>query len=369
MGPYIFLLIFYIVFSLLELNPFSKWKKGIYIIFLLTPFFILLAFRSISVGADTSAYYNTYLRISLSSSLSEAISKSYMETGFSILEYLFSRLGFSFLSFQVVISLFFCISLFVYTFNHSSNPAFFFFLCLGMQVLFGMMNQTRMWIVACIGLTSLSCLRDKKYFRFILFISLASLIHLSAIIYFFVAIVYCLYKNSKSIVAVLLITASFAILLTGNFFFEQFVEMIDRYSRYADSNYYGINVASVLFFVEYLFVLLLTVKSNRSPIQSVYFNSYENSYEYNTLSLEESLCLVLVSLSLAGLANPFMTRVTGLLLLPVCGLFEKHVANVKNKASRQLFLFGTFVLLTSQLFVILFLRPNWDGVVPYEFYY
>ncbi len=369
MTLYSVLLVIYFIFAFAGFNPKDSAKRVVYVLLLLLPSFFLVAFRSTDVGADTYPYCYTYERIVASKSIGEALNGSYMEIGYNFLEFLFGHMKFSYYGFQFVISCFYYLSFSVFFYKYSNNPALSCFLMLSMQGLFGMMNQTRMWLAISILLFSYSFLRNRCFFRFLLFVLLAGLIHVSAVAFLLIYPFSSLYKKRKSIIITISLLAGFIIAVFGQKFFSLVFNLIGRYEAYSDSDNYGINLASIIFFVEYLAIFVYVYQKNKRFIRLPLLPRKVTEEILSTKSLYEAICLLVLVISLAGITNSFITRVVGFFGVYLYVIFGNSISKQSPKSNLTLPFMASTFLMAAQMFVILVFRSNWDGVVPYEFYF
>ena len=366
---YSVLLVIYIGLSFFCPNPKSKTKRFIYTVLLLLPALFLVAFRSVKVGADTYPYCYTYERISSSGSILEALEGSYMEIGYNFLEFIFGFLGFSYYAFQSLIALFYLISFSIFFFKYSSNVALSCFLLLTMQGLFGMMNQTRMWLAISILLFSFSHLVNRKFLPFLLTLALASLIHTSALVFILVYPLSYIYSKNKNATTFFLLVLGAIIALFGQSFFSLLFSIIGRYSSYSDAENYGINLASLMFLTEY-FVIFIFVIHRSKKLSLLQCGSVTILRRFKlTKNAFEVIALLALVVSLAGISNTFITRVVGFFGVYLYVAYANCMATYSIKNKITLPLIATTILLTAQMYAILIFRPNWDGVVPYEFFF
>lgn len=156
--------------------------------------FLFLAFRSIETGVDLINYNGGYeyiasldfhqllSRLNLFKVADLVYPYSY-ESGYVILNWLSSSLGFSFHSFLVIIAFFTMLSVGVFIYRYSSIPwlSFILFIGLGMYIYsFGILRQT---IAMCILLWSVPYIERNNYKKAIIILMLAFTVHRNCIIF------------------------------------------------------------------------------------------------------------------------------------------------------------------------------------------
>lgn len=238
-------------------DRFSTKKKnriiiGIYFLLL----FLLIAMRGESVGNDTPVYLEHYRNIS-KESWTSLISKG-REVGYGFLQKILYSLGISeqgFLAIAAAISLYPIYRLYR---DETENPLQ---TVLLFQILpiFGMMfTGIRQGIAMGISAAAFKCLKNKKNFKFILLIFLASLFHSSA---WFCLLIYPIYHSKITLKKVLIFIPIVPIVYMNSTtivsFLMQYVDdfYADRYGESVFNN--GAYMMLILFvlFLIYCFVV------------------------------------------------------------------------------------------------------------------
>ena len=119
MAFYYGLVIYYLFgFFFLKKNV-SKRTKRRYVFWALLPAFLLVAFRSVSVGNDTYTYYYAFEKYRARGDFEDIMSASLREPGFLLLNYMCIKLGRSYTFMQVLISAFTYFSLYRFISRYS----------------------------------------------------------------------------------------------------------------------------------------------------------------------------------------------------------------------------------------------------------
>ena len=367
---YSILLFLYGFLSFIGFKETKIRKKAIFVVLLLIPAFILIAFRSVNVGADTYPYSYIYEKINAKNSIYEALNGSYMEIGYNLLSYLFGRMGINYYGFQVIISLFYIASLAIFIIKYSNNPALSCFLFLTMQGLFGMMNQTRMWIAISILFFSIPSLLNRRFLKFLLVVTMASLIHFSAVLFLIVYPFMFFYKKQRSLTITIFLALCAFITIASKSFFSALFTVFQRYETYSDDNVFKSGLASVLFFVEYFIILLVLVLNpialKNKDIKRAFLSSNSSLYHDSTLS--ESFCILTCGMALIGLTMSLMTRIISIFAAFLFVFFANSVS-YRHGHKRMISIALTIIMFAAEMYVILIFRSNWDRVVPYEFFF
>ena len=84
---YLLLISMYSIMIIPGRNITNYNQKRIITFLLLLPAFLLIAFRNVSVGSDTFAYYSNYINLGNYDSITTPLSKTWMEPGYIFLAY------------------------------------------------------------------------------------------------------------------------------------------------------------------------------------------------------------------------------------------------------------------------------------------
>ncbi|MGO5542848.1 EpsG family protein [Blautia sp. HCP3S3_H10_1] len=177
------------IYSLLK-----KKNKKYGVFFVGLQLFLILALRDITVGVDLSNYGGGYKFIggltfkSLLSRLhliqtAELVYPYSYESGYCVINWIFSKLGFSFHGFLIICAAFTIISLCIFINKYSSKPwlSFALYIGLGMyEYSFGILRQT---LALSILLYGIDFIKQKKFKKFIFIVFIAFTIHRLAILF------------------------------------------------------------------------------------------------------------------------------------------------------------------------------------------
>ena len=368
MTIYVLLAAFYSFLSIFEKKINSsnsnKLERYLYCAILLAPMFILVAFRHYTIGSDTHSYYDIFYRMTSADGVVGALRASLnMEDGFLLLNYFFNLIGFSYYGFQFVVSLFIFISLSVFIYRYSNNYSLSCVVFLCMRFMFGTMNQVRMWISIGVLLWSFPYLLKKKIIPFILIVLLASLFHLSCLIFLLIFPISLLKNNKRNVI--LFIAVALVLFLLGDRLFYFLSSKTGLYTEYMRASTFDVsnNIAIYFSFFVLLIFFLFSVYASMHKKDAIIVNedlSRMNNVYFWTL-------LILVGLALLGLNVKIMSRITAYYEILLVIILPYYIKILKNK--RQLFIICFDIFLVAQLITILILRPNWYCVTPYLFYF
>ena len=337
-----------------------KKNNGINI-FLVISFIILTiitGFRNSSVGVDTEMYVR-FFHLIKSIPIIHFNNLRY-EYGFSLICKLLSYITSNYHIFLLIISSFINFSVLHFIKKNSKNVYLSVMLYILCNFMFSSMNIMRQSIAIGIILLGYEKLKDNKTFSFVIYVLIASQIHLSSIVCLFFILFKKVNFNKKYIVLSLLI--SFIMFMFGNqvlIYTASFSERLALYlnSDYSKPNYFGSLLEFLVIFIQFIFGLFVTKKYKEYDLK-------DKNSNINTLIGILSMGLMISIISMrATIFNRF---------LPYCSIFLivwlPTISNmIKNHKNRMFINFCVFSLFLIYFCVIGTFRPEWYAVIPYRF--
>jgi len=371
---YIGLSIFYLLCIIQEkMWKIKKSNKKIYIFLLVFPLFILAAFRAPSVGNDTLNYYKSYLTVSQEAFFSPTQSR--MEIGYIYYMRIIALLGFGYLGFQIITSaiLLFSISRFIY--KYSTNIAFSFFIFMTTRMFFGIMNISRQYLAIAVLLFSIECIRNKKLFKFSLFVLIATSIHFTAI-FFFTAYFIANSKLNEKRSILLIMTGIFCGLLFDRIVLI-FVSVTGRYSGYLEGRYFNfegniaiyINLLINLIFFSIAFFSKYWIPRERTKPRDQISTSNKANIILPYETLWYTFCLLTLIISIIGLNATILSRIETYFSVFFIVFIPSVIRLIKRKEIRTIIYLGVVVGLFASFVVVMVYRPHWTSVFPYQWYW
>lgn len=158
---------------------------------------LIVGTRTVGTGADTIVYYDFYQK-ALQPGTEEFIMNRF-EPLFSLIGLLCARFNFSFTIFNIIV-----VALTMLFFSKaihcsSSDVTVSIFLYISFFLFYNMMNQVRQALAMMIVLYAISYLRDNLKKKFIIWVIVASLIHMSSLIVLVLLLIYKLELSKKVI--------------------------------------------------------------------------------------------------------------------------------------------------------------------------
>lgn len=307
----------------------------------------LSSFRNYTIGIDTAHYLNGYYYIN------ELARYDFYEIGYVLFNILIYNVfdNFQFLIIFSSIIIYFGFS--KYFLENSNNVI----LC---SVLFfsllyrGSLSIIRQYMACSFLLLGIIKLKKRNLPFFFIYVLLASLFHSSAFImgiYIFLTrnIYYFNKKNNKRFIYYFF----FIIMLIGIIYLV--MQFVSIYSEKDNSLNMELKLGFVIQIVYYLFVLFLCKYMNR--------NNKNSNIENNIflIDLYSIIVIYIISLSL-DISSRFVIYFIPLVIVDVSNIFLP-----KYKKS---FLYFLLILVSFSLFtIILILRPYWNQIYPYQFFW
>lgn len=320
-------------------------------------FFIVLTLlsclRKYTVGADTAQFWDNFLKIN-SLNFSELFTLRY-EKGFILLCKFIQIFSSSPQSLLIVTSIFVNFSVYKFIKKYSKNILFSCLLYLTLNYYFTFICLMRQALAISIVLYGFDYLINRKYFKYLIFVLLASQFHMSALI-FLILIPICNFPNNKLIL--LTIILSFFSLVISKYGFLIITNLVPEYSKYVGSDYSQPSYISggMYTLTNFCFLLFGFLIPNRLKI----FNKIFKDREYVVVSIIISLATII---SAASMSISIFNRIFlyfnffNLIWVPNC---LELIANDRVRRNWKILI--TFFTV---LYVIVITYMGWYGVTPY----
>ena len=363
MAYFCVLAILYGVFALLINNQQVNTRKQKLLVFIaLFPLFFLTGFRSSNVGNDTFIYVRAFDYISHFDTLRSSIINSRFEPGYAILNYICAKMGLSFVIMQVLTSIFIYISIGQFVIKYSRNIWLSCYIFLTLRFAFGPMNVVRMWIAVAILLFSVRFLESRKPIHFFAIVIIASLFHVSALVFILLWPASMIKWNLKRIGFIFLIAC--CILFFARPFFVWVTHIIGRYSGYLNSRYFSENnIATLLSFgIDLLFFAFICLERRKK--ENIDYSLVDRHIKTDILFVA---AIIAIAIDIIGLSNSIMNRVSNYYRIFMILSIPDAIGRLHIRSNIWIVKSIILITLALQFFVILIYRPYWSGVIPYTF--
>lgn len=324
-------------------------NRNLFLFFSFFVFFMLSAFRSVDVGVDTKTYEKHY-NIILNTSISDICANydfNSMELGYNLLCKLSSYIVPNYYFWQLIVSALFCFGMYKFIKNNGENYYMAFSVFLGSGLFLNSLNISRQMLAVMFAVNAWSYMKRRENLASIICILLASLFHISALIFGLAYIIWMLRKVRLvyyiiPIVSILTVFNYEWIIELGRIVFPQF-------------NSYYFNVKPIqeagMIWCVWLIIILISF--------IVLFKKNLNS-EAKLIGI---FALIYVSCNLVGLQFNYFERI-GLYFLPfVILLFDEFLRVLANKYR------FVYVIGVSTCYLILFLISSQSMQYAYNTFF
>lgn len=365
MTIYIILAIFYMFCIPLEKTILKRISRKTWALLLIIPLFCITAFKDISVGSDTYGYKSMYDVLSQQQLFSEI--NTNMEVGYVFINRLLGFLNVDFYGFQIIYSIFVYYSLIKFLCRYSKNIAFSIYFYVVFRFLFFTMSGIRQTISISILLLSVYFIEKRQPIRFFLSVAIATLIHSSSIVFaalYFLPITNLNFKNIVKIIGL-----GICVIIGSDFFIKIFISIFPKYSTYLNriGSYDGIFVyIQTLVILSFLMLGVFLEKRDNLPSDKLLNHNIRkntsvdiNKISLNALTLAFAFSLFALKINIAGRVGRYFNMFL-MIYLP------NEVETTKDKIVRILIYYILLVFLFIYYVVIMKVRPEWEGIIPYH---
>lgn len=361
-------MITYALLGHLELNGGLRIKRrGLYTFALIFPMMCLVALRGEEVGTDTNNYARSYDFVEMTTSYKMFLwYMGRMEPGYTHLMYFFSRLGFSFFHFQILVSvvIFFSFWRFIRLYSPNISASC---LVISTGALYASMNVMRMEMAVAILLFAIPYIQKKQLVKFLIVVFIAFLFHKSSLVFLVMYPLGVLKYNRKIIT--LIILSSVAIAYMGVTFFKFMTSELEMYESYTDGKYFSEDrslVAVSILFIETLLFLMMFKWTGYYNI-SQYTNKNKKIGEQISFAYISKMAYWIVfALSIVAFSNNIMNRISGYFNIMTVIMIPYAILCIKSKGAQNFLYWGIIIMMIAERVTIWILRPSWNAVVPYE---
>lgn len=370
MEIYLFLILWYILCVYID-KPMIKFTgKYIWAFLLILPLFIITTFKSTYVGSDTPEYFSMYQIFSQQSLMSPL--PTYPEAGYVIMNRILGELGLNFFGYQILYSLFVYTVLYWFLVKYSSNIAFSVFFFIGFRFQFFVMTGMRQSIAIAILLLSLPSIVNRKIFKFVFLVIIATLIHNSAITYLLLYFVPIKRLDIRNVAKIL--TLCILALLSFGFLLDTFVSVFPLYGEYLVriEQYDGTFVYIRSALIASLLAIGVFIKDPQFQIlskQSDYRSANDCDFCTNSVNMKRVVLNgVVLSLivSMLAISINIATRIGIYFNILFTIFIPNNIELLANRTIKLYFYAFLIALILMYFLIIIRIRPEWDGVIPFS---
>lgn len=293
----------------------TRKNSGLFTILLTLFFFVIFAFRDLTVGVDTISYYNNFL-----DSKSEDFDLFVFEPGRYVLNNIFISLGLDFRCLLFCVGLFIVIqtSLFIYKYSYNSSLSYFFFITIGMFSFY--LSGLRQTIAITFILLVYDLCFKNKFFKASVVILIASTFHFTSLVCFVVLISFLIKKITIKMLPVFLIIPLVILMLTPilqNLILNKMT--IVKYISHLEESSSDINVIAY-FVIPYSLFIFSTYLLYKVLKYNVGYKNYPFYFS----------CLLYASFAALSFSFPMISRFSYYFSLPMIIFICNNIVRIKK---------------------------------------
>lgn len=313
---------------------------------------VIIGFRGITVGVDTKTYAMMFNDISVYGYA------GYPEPLFGLTMSLFSKMGMSYICFQVFIAAITMLLISKVSLKESRKPMMSIFLFYGLYFGFYAMNICRQILAVSLILFGYMLLTQSKPKKFLFCILLATSIHYISILSLGALWIKRIkVKNKTKLYIVLVLSLILGLFLSDALILKLLSPILGNYTSYllgTDSNGFRENSRLVLALLLCFFwtaLLIITIISGKKRIlNSIWFKTYLLGVITSNLTMRMEL----------GLRVTLLFSISQIIFFP---LFIRE-----NRLTSKYY--GYFIIISfTTIFFLIFLANNSAGILPYHLYF
>lgn len=347
----------------------TRNKKRIFLptIIIGTLISLLIGLRAENIGNDTTTYITIFNESNIYTDFLQP--SNGFEIGFIILMRIIGLFTNNPHTCLLIVAFITIMPMIYIIFKYSPTPWFSIFLFAGLGYFTFYMSGLRQSIALTLTFVALPLLLKRKIFSYSFFIILATFFHTSAIFAFiFIPFAYIDIKDIN--VLILLIITSF-IAIFFNYLINLLYIFFPKYIRYFDGDYFNgtgvlasaFNLCTTLLLVFFIIYFTNTNLNGKKMFKYGIRNNNSNSHIF-----EWSIILVIL-LQIIGLRANMIDRITSYFMLAWILYLPQIAIEIKNKRNSQLFIICIILLYIFKFSLIQVLRPEWNIVLPYTFFW
>lgn len=329
-------------------------SKHIYCVIMCLLFILLIGFRSSVIGTDTPGYVDAFISASpFSWSLLKEILMN-NEFGFYFFQSIVRLFTDSYTVFFLLVSFLFIIPLSVFIYRYSEMPNISYLIFMSMGYLNFSMAGLRQTMAMGLLIVSFLILQKKRYFWSIIICLIASLFHITSLIF----LLYLLFTKKRISLLHIFLTILICImcLIFGQVFLSRVLEIIWGETRNYSFEEFGGYSTLVLLTIVAIFALIF----NKQITSAESLTNNEDAYFFKYL-------LISIPFQLLAIYQANCFRIAMYFsIFPMMTLIPKTLSKQEDKLTKYLGTIFVIILLFVQLFVFTYWTSD---VNPYKFFW
>lgn len=257
-------------------------------------------------------------------------------------------------------------------FKYSEMPWLSVVLIFLLEIMSYQMNIMRQALAMSIVFAGSKLLLDRKILKYIIVVLIAMLFHKTAI--FALIIIPFLYIPVNNIAITLFMLLALIAIAAFPLLLNIVIKIFPQYEAYLNSSYLdGTGWLGSLFSLAIiLMTLFLFLNYTRVPLNRGYvftFNLYSDaSLKPRAYAFEWAFAIIIAGSIVAITAN-IMNRIVYYYTMFMILYYPKITKSIEHKPARNMFVFLILILYIVKFIVIQILRPEWNDILPYKFFW
>lgn len=245
------------------------YKYKFFYVLSLLALLVIVGFRNITVGVDTTNYVNAFYRVV--EGISTPADMNWLSIGYMLTLKLIGVFSSNYVILNCVIGLISLTFLYKSIWNNSEKPTLSLFLFICMNLYYQMFNQSRQLLAVCIVLYSFKYIKERNFKMYLIYTLLATSMHESAIImlpFYFITD----YKINKKNVLFYFIAIFIAYFGFG--YLEKLILLTEYGKTYYGTDYFVSSKTSVINLVFRFCLMIFILIYSKKSIENDKNNKY-----------------------------------------------------------------------------------------------
>lgn len=356
MNYYLLIVFISLVFALLTNEKNKKYWIAIIMILLS----LLSGLRHYSIGNDTYNYYRNFFSIAYYGF--DFLKTSRFEIGYSFIVYIVTLLTNNFNVFLLLTSLLVNIAIGTFIYKYSKNPMFSIILFIFLRLFFSEMNILREFLSLTIFLFSIKYIENRNLFKYTILLFIGYLIHNSIIFAFPIYFLYDVKLNSNKKRVAIILTAIVYLFLYR--IVTYIANILGIYSNYIDKYYNSNKLGSIL-----SLAVSLTIYLFCWYISKKYITKKPDEMEKKRHDFYNNISFILLMINVLVVKISVLSRIELYYEIFYLLLIPNTINAIKESKKRLIWYIIIFLSFFLYFILITYLRPNWNMVIPYRFFW
>ncbi len=366
---YIIIISVFLVYGLTKTQ--DKNSSKVYIIVMFSILGVMMMLKSTEVGNDTPTYMSLYKRLLTTTNMERFLNEIRYEKWFVYLCYALGKISQDAQLLFITTGAFVAFSFGRFIYKYSEIPWLSVLMFITLQFFDLSLSGTRQILAISILIFAYDFLIDKKFWKFLLTVLLASMFHNSVILFL---LLYPLSKPKKDtryysiVVAIALVAfAGFDYILRAiSVIFPGYIHYLTQESKgYSSTPTLAtglmLGLWLIIFFVSKHYGSKRKVVYTKE-IQAISKKDYINSVHETAVWLG----IVMLFLSLNG---TILNRFKFIFAFPILVYYPNALHQIENKDTKMIFMIASSLVFVLYIWIIYTFRPEWQSSFPYTFFW